>query len=154
MRRVFKFSIILLSIFILGCATIKEAGQSFWGSSTRDLAKARRHALSQSYACELAQCFEEVLKLKRTAPAPKLATEVDTGTFDVFIQDRDKRYLVVMGIRGNVDTTEVGIFFDKDSSGGTKIDVASLSDSAKRKVAEAIFNALSEKFLTKGDTNG
>ena len=51
-----------------------------------------------------------------------------------------------MGIKGNVDTTEVGIFFTQSNHTTVKLDVSSLSSSAKRKVAEAVFKELDQRF--------
>lgn len=65
--------------------------------------------------------------------------------FDVFIKSRVKQHIVVLGIPGNVDTTEVGIFFD-ETGGDVKIEISSLSTSAKRTVAKAIFEGLSLQF--------
>ena len=66
--------------------------------------------------------------------------------FDVFIDNRTKQHIVVMGIEGNVDTTEVGIFFSQGANGEVSLEVSSLSSSAKRRVAEAVFKALDLRF--------
>jgi len=68
------------------------------------------------------------------------------GVFDVFINNRVKRHIVVMGIAGNVDTTEVGIFFSQPTLTTVKLEVSSLSSNAKRKVAEAVFENLDLHF--------
>ena len=72
----------------------------------------------------------------------------DEGFFDIFIQDRIKGMIIVYGIEGNVNTTEVGIFFSSISSKTTKIEVTSLSSSAKEKIAEYVFNYLNKKLLS------
>ena len=67
--------------------------------------------------------------------------------YTIFINDRLKKHIVVMGIPGNVDTTEVGIFFAAAASSGiSKIDISSLSSTAKEKVAKVIFEGLDKKF--------
>ena len=66
--------------------------------------------------------------------------------YTIFINDRLKKHIVVMGIPGNVDTTEVGIFFAATASSGiSKIDISSLSSTAKEKVAHVIFDGLDKK---------
>ena len=51
-----------------------------------------------------------------------------------------------MGIAGNVETTEVGIFFSQPSLTTVKLEVSSLSSSAKRLVAQVIFDELDLRF--------
>ena len=53
-----------------------------------------------------------------------------------------------MGIAGNVDTTEVGIFFDDMGQGTVRVEISSLSSTAKRKVAKAVFAELEKHFST------
>ena len=148
--------------FAGGCATLFEPAKTIWGSSTRALEKARADAISRTYQCGLNDCFDAVLTMERKPVETKpyqtgspsdepgeLAEPVpaaDTGFFDAFIKDRRKRHIVVIGIQGNVDTTEVGIFFEQTSPTTVKLDVTSLSSSAKRKVAQAVFEALDLRF--------
>ena len=54
--------------------------------------------------------------------------------------------MVAMGIEGNIETTEVGIFFTQPSLTTVKIEVTSLSSSAKRKTAQLIFDELDLRF--------
>ena len=54
--------------------------------------------------------------------------------------------IVVMGIEGNVDTTEVGIFFTQPNLTTVKLEVSSLSSNAKRRVAQVIFDELDLRF--------
>jgi len=68
------------------------------------------------------------------------------GYFYVFINDRAKRHIVVMGIDGNVDTTEAGIFFSQPTLTTIKLEISSLSSNAKRKVADIVFNELASRF--------
>ena len=155
----------------IGCAPIKETAKVFWGSSTKALEKARRNALSKTYHCQFDQCFDAVLSLARkktminlqgypeqSAAQPQLTTQDESVTeekvsakqtgdfFEVFMKDRKSGYLVVMGIDGSVDTTEVGIFFSLYSPGVIKIEISSLSSNAKRHVAQDIFGQLDLKF--------
>ena len=157
----------IILFFISGCAQFQETAKTVWGSSTRVLEEARAEGLQKSLNCSFDECYEEVLKLGRHENSKILAYKdtldsEDTqetektesqkqeeaakaaaaGFYDIFIQDRIKRHIVVMGIPGNVDTTEVGIFFTRLKPKVTKIEISSLSSTAKRKVAEAVFSAL------------
>ena len=130
------FPILFLLICFLstgGCARVSETAKIVWGSSTRALEEARTDAKTKTYSCTFSQCFDQVLKI---------ATE---EKYTVFIQDRVHGRVVVMGVRGNLNTTEVGIFFDELDESRVKIDVTSLSTTAKIKVAEALFTALSKE---------
>jgi hypothetical protein len=64
----------------------------------------------------------------------------------IFQKDEIKGFIVVMGIHGNVNTTEVGIFFDELSDNQTRIEISSLSTTAKRKVAKGLFHDLDIAF--------
>ena len=57
-----------------------------------------------------------------------------------------KKHIIVMGIKGNVDTTEVGIFFTNPNVSTVKLEISSLSSSAKRTVAETLFKELDQQF--------
>jgi len=56
--------------------------------------------------------------------------------------------MVLIGVPGSVDSTEVGVFFDPSQEGQIKIDVSSLSSVAKVTAAELIFTELNKKFQT------
>ncbi len=64
----------------------------------------------------------------------------------IFKKDEIKGYMVVMGVKGSVNTTEIGIFFDELSDTQTRIEISSLSTNAKRKVAKALFHGLDIAF--------
>lgn len=128
---------------LLGCAQITDTVKKFWGTSTTALDHARLNALSRSYACGTRECFEAVLSLARNEEALEPKTE---KFFDVFLKDPRQRHIVVMGIEGNVDTTEVGIFFDSLGGNMVKVDISSLSTSAKNRAAKAVFAELDQRF--------
>lgn len=168
-----KYCSILLSsvmfLSFLGCEHLQEPFKTVWGSSTRALDHARIDGITQNYHCRFDECFDAVLSLGREkptvdigytensqeeimpnsfslAPAEKAPAKDNEGYFDVFIKDRVKGVIVVMGIVGNVNSTEVGIFFSRPQSDAIQVDVSSLSDSAKRKVAQIIFETLDKRF--------
>ena len=70
----------------------------------------------------------------------------DDKFFDVFLKDPHQKHIVVIGVSGNVDTTEVGIFFEEAGPSAIKVEISSLSSTAKRRVADAVFNALDKRF--------
>ena len=111
-----------------------EPFKTIWGSSTRALDHAREEAISKTYSCDFESCYDAVFNIAKKAG------------YEIFINDREKKHIVVMSIKGNVNTTEVGIFFDTIEAFKTKIDISSLSSSAKEKVAQVIFDGLDKKF--------
>ena len=134
---VILFAACLLTL--TGCSTVKETAKKVWGSSTQALDRARVDALRGEYKCTLDECFDMALSI---------AQKKD---YTVFIQDRYQRVIVVMGIPGNVDTTEVGIFFTWVDDKTTRVEVSSLSSSAKRKVANAILPVILQRLNEKND---
>ena len=163
--------LLFVLIISVGCAQITETAKVIWGSSTRALENARVDAIEKTYRCSYDDCYDSVLTLTRKDPVyiknyhiagkpieddedgeddendeDELKKPEDTGFFDVFIDNRAKKHIVVMGIKGNVETTEVGIFFSQPSLTTVKLQVSSLSSNAKRKVAEAIFDELDLRF--------
>ncbi len=129
--------IIIIIFFILsagGCARIIEPFKVIWGSSTRALEEARDQAISKTYNCDLGACYDAVLEI------------VKERKYVLFINECLKKRLVVMGIPGNVDTTEVGIFFRELKKSEVQIDISSLSSSAKERIAKAVFEELDKKF--------
>jgi len=111
-----------------------EIGKTLWGSSTRALEQARDKAVSKTYDKPYWDCVRSAI-----------AVTAKNG-WVIFKKDEIKGYMVVMGVHGAVNTTEVGIFFDELSDNQTKIEVSSLSTNAKRKVAKALFHGLDIAF--------
>ena len=143
MKKHLKFLILLVSLPLCSCAPVAETTKTLWGSSTRALENARTEAISKIYSCTIDECFDGALSLGRNYENLK---PINDKFYDVFLQDRIKSHMVVMGIKGNVNTTEVGIFFSQISETKTKIEITSLSSNAKQKVADALFEELDFKF--------
>lgn len=139
MKKIF-YPFIILSL--LGCSQVQEVSKTIWGSSTRKLSEARTNAITRTFDCTYSECYELILSLAKNQKNDGL----EKGSFDVFQQDRENGFIIIMGIKGNVDTTEVGIFFERRSRTMTEIDIASLSSSAKRKMASLIFKELGIKY--------
>jgi len=153
------------AILLSGCASVKEFAKSVWGSSTRALEEARSEAEGKTFRCSLDECFDAVLVLtekeivkpvvaedqeteedQELLYVEKLDAMVEVSPLDLFIKDRKRSLLVVMGVPGSVDTTEVGIFFDPQADGNVRVEVSSLSTNAKQITAKMVFSKLLESF--------
>ena len=163
-----------MAVGLLGCAQSQEVVKKIWGSSTEALEEARANAVAQNYVCTFDDCFDAVLGLARSKEETSAYSQwiekskeaqpsdddtedtkkelvpvpITKGFFDVFLKDRSKRVIVVMGVAGNVDTTEIGIFFTRYRQDAMRIEISSLSTSAKERVAKAVFEALDKRFAT------
>jgi len=111
-----------------------ELGKTIWGSSTRALEQARDKALTKTYDKPYWDCVRSTIAV------------VGKRKWVIFKKDEVNGYLVIMGVKGCVNSTEIGIFFDEISDTQTRIEVASLSTNAKRKVARALFHGLDIAF--------
>ena len=130
-----KFLGLILAVSaVLGCASPVEISKTVWGSSTRALEEARPNGIIKTYDISLNRCYDEALKAVQ-----------DEG-YVIFINNKQKATIVVMGIKGNVNTTEVGIFFSEITNNQTKIYISSLASTAKRTVAEHIYPKLDTAF--------
>ena len=124
-------ALILLSV---GCARLTEVSKAVWGSSTKALEESRVDALGRTYQCGYDNCFEEVLKIAKD------------NHWTVFINEKKRSRIVLMGIPDSISTTEVGVFFLVFGPQETKLEVASLSPQAKRTAAEIIFTGISKAY--------
>lgn len=133
MKKNFLFGTIIFCVVIFaGCARIQEVSKTIWGSSTRALDEARSEAISKDFNCSFEECFRDVLKI------------AELEEFEVFIKDKSQKHIVFMGIKGSLDTTEVGVFFAEINDQTVKIEITSLSTNAKKKVAEILFPQLAK----------
>lgn len=139
MKKFIVYGIVLMGMFLGGCASIVETGKVILGTSIRGLEDARVDAARATFSCTFDECFDAVLDLQRSKM-------VEGGHFEVFRRNRLKGYLVVMGIKGNINTTEVGIFFSSRGYAVTVVEISSLSSSAERKVAEVVLAHLEKRF--------
>ena len=151
--------VLLFGVFSLnGCAYIMDIPKNIWGSSTLALENARVDALQKEFKCEFNACFDAVLSLTKAYVPPKTIEEEDEeeeeeredtisvfNGFMLFLKDRAKKHIVVMGVPKTIRTTEVGIFFT-ELDNAVRVEVSSLSDNAKRIAAEIIFKALGKRY--------
>lgn len=140
----------VLPFFLIGCSWVSDIPKSVWGSSTRVLSEKRDEAISREFSCSVQSCFDAVLEM--TLPY-KEVQEQDQFKFVLFLQNRKQGALVVMGVPGCVDTTEVGVFFSDKGGGQTAIEISSLSSRAKDAAAQVIFDRLSQQFFDDARTN-
>ena len=126
-----------MAVVLSGCAVVDggiEVGKTFWGSSTRALEKARTNAITKTYDkpyWDTVRAAHEVIAKNR---------------YEVFKRDDVHGYAVLMGVRGSVNTTEVGVFFVEVGENQTRIELSSLSTNAKRMVAKNLFHGLDIAF--------
>ena len=152
---------------------LAEVPKYFWGSSTRALEKGRADAIHKTYHCTVEECFDAVVKLtippkvdeeETPLPPPGQAPAASTGglgfnslspgtaapanvdQLSLFIKERKRDFLVVMGVPNCVDTTEVGVFFVPLDAGNVRIELSSLSTKAKRNASKIIFKELGNHF--------
>ncbi len=155
------FAVAILSFG--GCGILKEEAKILWGSSTQALEEARIESLKASFSCPWETCFDSVVRyanvetqhvLDEKINAEKMNQPVNPAdeqtikvkNFEVFLQDRRRRIIVLMGVPGSVNTTEVGVFFTPLENAATGVEVSSLSTSAKIKVADILFSHLGKEF--------
>lgn len=139
--------IVVLGLFFSGCAQVTEVSRTIWGTSTRALDDARIDAITLTYECNYDACYDAVLAMTENSVEGGLLIEKE---FSLFHKNYIKGYIVIMGVPGNVDTTEVGIFFSRLKQNVTKMEVSSLSRTAKEKVAETINDHLKALFAKVG----
>jgi hypothetical protein len=135
LNRIYGLCVLLLvPVVLAGCSQSVEVARKVWGSSTRTLENERVRAVRDVYRCEYDECYNLVRNLGILSDGGKKTD----GPYKIFQENYKNGVVVVMGVPGNVDTTEVGIFLFRVKVDETSVEVTSLSRSAKRKVAEAI----------------
>jgi hypothetical protein len=119
---------------ISGCAGWSDIPKSIWGSSTRVLEEARDKALVKTYDKAYWDCFKAALSV------------VKKKKYVLFKKDEVRGYMVIMGIPGSVNTTEVGVFFVELNDHQTRIELSSLSSNAKRRLYQGLFHGMDIAF--------
>ena len=129
-----KLFMVILVMGFGGCAILQEFPKTLWGSSTRVLEEARSNAITKTYDQDYWKCLRATIDF------------LNKKKYVIFKEDDVHAYLVVMGIPGSVDTTEVGIFFVEINDHQTRIELSSLSTNAKRLLAKPLFHGLDIAF--------
>lgn len=157
------YLLVFIVSFLAGCAGLKEDAKVLWGSSTKALEEKRRDAVIETFICPWEQCFDaivhyangETLQLSNENRVDFLSARpsdeatlkaVKTTNLEIFLQDRERKIIVVMGVPGSVQTTEVGVFFTSVNETQTRVEITSLSTLAKIRAAEILFSHLGQKF--------
>ena len=129
-----KIMLTVVSLTLCGCAGLMDVPKTIWGSSTRVLEEARSNALVKTYDKGYWDCFRAVLDV------------VQKRRYVVFQKDEVRGFMVIMGIPGSVNTTEVGVFFVELNDHQTRIELSSLSTNAKRLLAKGLFHGMDVAF--------
>ncbi len=117
-----------------GCAGVRDIPKSIWGSTTRVLEEERTNALIKTYDKNYWDCYKAALGV------------VNKKKLVLFKKDEVRGYMVLMGIPGSVDTTEVGVFLVELGDQKTRIELSSLSTNAKRLLAKTLFHGMDIAF--------
>ncbi|MBI3602229.1 MAG: hypothetical protein HY209_04980 [Candidatus Omnitrophica bacterium] len=125
-----RFVVMVMVMGLGGCATFWDLPKTIWGSSTRALEEARSNATTKTYDKGYWDCFGTALEV------------VKKKSYVIFEKDEVRGFMVLMGIPGAVNTTEVGIFFVELNDRQVRIEISSLSSNAKRIVAKNLFQGM------------
>jgi len=150
-QKVSQCGVMLVTLIMLSGCAVKEAAKKVIGNSTQTLQARRAEGVSKTFFCGYQDCYEAVMALGRRRESVKPwihNDEPDNGLFDIFMSDlyANPPYIIVMGVEGSVDTTEVGVFFERVTHETIRIDISSLSSGAQRSAAEIIFKHLEKNF--------
>ena len=121
-------------VILSGCSTVGEVSKTIWGSSTRVLEQERINALTKVYD-------KDYWTILKTA-----VTYLENKGYIVFKKDEVRGVLIVMGVPGAVNTTEVGVFFVELNDNQTRVELTSLSTNAKRLLSNSLFHGLDVAF--------
>jgi hypothetical protein len=145
MGREMRFLLIIVMAFCCSSCTViwdqtvhvshntLEVVKTLWGSSTRALEHARDRAVTKTYDKPYWDCVRSAIHFVEKH-------------WTIFKKDEVKGYMVIMGVKGCVNTTEVGVFFDELSDTQTRIEISSLSTNCKRFAAKRFFHGMDIAF--------
>src|SRR5262245_44640287 len=106
-----KLAAFLGAVILLTGCTVKETARKIIGTSTKTLAARRQEGPSKTYYCSYQDCFDAIMALGRRKDSAKpwiRNDEPDPGVFNIFMSDlyANPPYIILMGVEGNIDTTE------------------------------------------------
>ena len=151
------YVIISLLLFVGGCACVQEPFKAAWGSSTKALEDHRASATMKTYECFPGACFDKVIEIVKGAEKREVKTVtqevnedgevvVQFEGYEIFIKDRKRNCIVIMGVPGSIETTEVGIFITPLKVKEARVEIVSLSSAAQQTVSNFIFTELDKAF--------
>ncbi len=144
------YILLIITIFISSCAYISDAPRTLWGSSVRVLEQERERAIVKEFQCTKDSCFDAVFAMTQSYREQKRIEENPEADVDLmrFMANRDRGYIILMQVPEAVDTTEVGVFFERASEKVTRVEISSLSSRAKSSAAKMIFERLAGQYET------
>lgn len=81
-KKFFPVMLLAAAVSTAGCSSLLDFPRTIWGSSTRDLERARENSIQKTYHCQVTECFDAVLaltvrpkELESLTPEEKLALE-------------------------------------------------------------------------------
>jgi hypothetical protein len=122
----------LLSVVLLGCATVREMGKGFVGVSTQVVKEKRKDALKKSFTLDYDRCYSKV---------KEILNQKDKEAY-IYAQDNQEKLIAIY--LSPTDTTPVGIFFTQEPGGNTLIEISSPSIYAKEEIASRIFTGIDD----------
>jgi hypothetical protein len=126
--------LLLAALCSVGCAGIRESTRSLAGVSVRRLEDARASAVRGEFSGTADQCYAFT------------AAQAQQAGLLILQQNRSRLFLVITQIPGVVNSSEVGVFFVPIGTRQTRVEIASPSELAKRKVAQWLLPLLREQF--------
>jgi hypothetical protein len=129
------YYILPVIFFLVGCATVKEAGKGFLGVSTNVLEETRPQAEKEIFAIDMVSCYDKV----------KLAL-VDSKAY-IYAEKSSPKMIAIYLTED--DTTCVGLFFSKNNLDQTLVEISSPSTYAKETVAKNVFGAMKQYIVKK-----
>ncbi len=131
---ILRILVVGMIVGVSGCAGLKDLPKTIWGSSTRVLEQERPNALVKIYEKDYWTCYKAALEV------------VKKKKYVLYKKDEVRGLMVIMGIPGSVNTTEVGVFFVELNDHQTRIELSSLSTNAKRLLYKGLFHGMDVAF--------
>lgn len=116
-------AVLLVGIFLGGCATSQEAVKVFLGTSTKDLEDCRKDAAVGIMNYGYDECYGKVENTIKILPRAS-----------IYAQNREMIAFYYI----NPNTTPVGIFFKKQDSSHTQVEVSCQDLNFKEKILDII----------------
>lgn len=132
MKKLFAAIIIVSLMALSGCVSYPTGIADLLAINRSDLEKAKKDGKTITMDISTDKAFQKTMDIIRS------------NDLVVFQQDKDKKYIIVMGFKKQTDTTRVGIFFDSDGN-NTTVTVSSLSGTCLAQAEKIILGGLKSK---------